>query len=258
MAGFSFSGVPLPIFGWGGGSMQWSPQSSVGWMGSPLGGDNIDNVTAGGQFAGRGTLASYNKGLEEQGVGWAQGLAGLGSEGAAAAKQNMYDLHGYQDQLSGLAKYAKRHLGQFDYNQGYAKRALADAFADNPKVHDDLLQRALSRAGAQEAAAGIATSGTGAGITGDVAANFENAWWTQQIGREAQGAQTATGLQNQITQNQQGLLGEAGQFYGKAADIQNQGLEGYLKSIGVQGQNMKAAIDALKGFIDTSHYSIST
>jgi hypothetical protein len=123
----------------------------------------------------------------------------------------------------------------------YANQALMDAFDPQKAAYNYYLQQALSTAGAQEAQQGIGNTPYGAEVTGATGANFANNWQTQQIARENQGMQTATGLQNQYLGQQQAaasILDQAGQLdLGAASQL--------LSQYGLQGSNMAAALQAM-------------
>jgi hypothetical protein len=123
----------------------------------------------------------------------------------------------------------------------YANQALLNAFDPQKQAYNYYLQQALNTAGAQEAQSGISGSPYGAEVTGATAANFGNNWQTQQIARENQGMQTATGLQNQYLGQQQaaaGILDQAGNLdLGAASQL--------LGQYGLEGSNMAAALQAM-------------
>jgi hypothetical protein len=183
--------------------------------------------------------------------GDAQNLYAFGQQGSSAANGALGAAQGNAAGMQGIAGGLN---GATSGDLSYANQALINAFDPQKQAYNYYLTQALSTAGAQEAQQGIGNTPYGAEVTGATGANFANNWQTQQIARENQGMQTATGLQNQYLGQQQaaaGILDQAGNLDIGAATQ-------YLNEYGLQGSNMAAALQAMTALFGDMRTSTSS
>lgn len=167
------------------------------------------------------------------------GFSALGGGSSPAAL-------GDANSLRGLAGNMK---GQFGGNLGYADQALKDAFDPHQSQFKQQMADLTDQTRAGEAARGISMSPYGAGVEANTQGRFRNDWQDRQIGREAQGAQTATGLQGQYQSGQMG----AASMYAQAAGISQADIGLQLQAYGLQGQQLQAAQAAMLQYLSHEH-----
>ena len=177
-----------------------------------------------------------------------EGIAGqMGATGAgavSAAQNTQGQVSGMADQMRALGTGL---AGAFSGNLGYANQALKDAFDPQSTAYNYYLNQNQNQTAAAEAQSGIAGTPYAAEVGSAGTGAFQNAWQTAQVGREATGAATATGLQNQY---EQGVLG-GGQLINQAGQLDLGGLSGVLQAYGLQGSNLSSAAQMIQGLLSS-------
>lgn len=169
---------------------------------------------------------------------WAPGGGGLGAPPPGNYGPPEGDANNIRNLAGNLA-------GQFKGNLGYADQALKDAFDPQQAQFKQQMADLTDQTRAGEAARGISMSPYGAGVEANTQGRFRNDWQTAQVGREAQGAQTATGLQAQYQAGQAGAAG----MYAQAAGISQADIGLQLQAYGLQGQQLQAAQDMMLKYL---------
>lgn len=131
--------------------------------------------------------------------------------------------------------------GQFKGNLGYADQALKDAFDPQQANFKQQMADLTDQTRAGLSARGIGMSPYGAGVEGNTQGRFRNDWQDRQIGREAQGASTATGLQAQYQSGQH----EAAGMYAQAAGISQGDVALQLQKYGLDINASRQAADMM-------------
>jgi hypothetical protein len=186
-------------------------------------------------------------------AGQIEGIAGqLGASGAGAvgaAQSTQATVGGLASQLQGLGTGLTT---AFSNDLPYASQALSDAFDPMKSAQQYYLNQAQSAAGAAAAQSGVANTPYGAEIQGATTGNFNNAWQTAQIGREATGASTATALQNQY---ESGVVA-GGQLINQAGTLDLGALSGVLQGYGLQGTALASAGQMVQGLLASLSQSV--
>ena len=187
-------------------------------------------------------------------AGQIEGIAGqLGATGAGAVSA----AQGTQAQVGGLASQLQG-LGTglstaFSGDLPYAQQALSNAFDPQQTAYNYYLNQAQNAAGAAAAQSGVANTPYGAEIQGATTGNFGNQWQTAQIGREATGAATATGLQSQY---ESGVVA-GGALINQAGQLDLGALSGTLQAYGLQGTNLAVAGQMIQGLLASLSESVT-
>ena len=217
----SFSGIPLT-------QTQQAPQNPIDGPGNLAG----DLANPGIQY--NTTPNPITMGL----MGQVQGQAGLlnqaGAGAVGAAQKNQGQIQGLAGQLAGLGSQVSK---EFAGNTAWANQELETAFDPNSSAYNYYKNQQQNQTAAQAGQAGYGNTPYAGEVQGASNAAFDNAWQTAQVGREAQGAAGAAGLQGQELNAQLGggaLINEAGQL--------DQGaMNSLLSAYGLQGQDLSAA-----------------
>ena len=176
---------------------------------------------------------------------------GPGNQAVSAANTTASQVGGLASQLQGLGTGLS---SAFQGNLGYANQALSDAFDPMKTAYNYYQNQAANAAGAASAQSGVAGTPYGAEVQGSTAANFGNAWQTAQVGREATGAATATGLQQQY---ESGVVA-GGTLINQAGQLDLGALTGQLQAYGLQGTNLAAAGQMVQGLLQSLSVSESS
>lgn len=117
---------------------------------------------------------------------------------------------------------------------GYAQQALQQGFDPQGALKAQQMQQLTDQLRAQEAAAGIAMTPYGAGVTGQVLGQFDLNWLNEQMQREQAAAQTAGGLYTTAEQQRMLPATLAQMLGGEQSQWQNmmQGLAGTQAGLG--------------------------
>ena len=187
-------------------------------------------------------------------AGQVEGIAGqLGQSGAGAVSQansTASTVGGLASQLQGLGTGLST---AFSGDLSYANQALATAFDPMSTEQNYYLNQAQNAAGAASAQSGVANTPYGAEVQGATTAAFDNAWQTAQVGREATGAATATGLQSQY---ESGVVA-GGALINQAGQLDLGALSGQLQAYGLQGTNLAAAGQMIQGLLSSLSESVT-
>ncbi len=187
-------------------------------------------------------------------AGQVEGIAGqLGTAGQGAvstANATASQVGGLASQLQGLGTGLST---AFSGDLGYANQALATAFDPMTTAYNYYLNQAQSAAGAASAQSGVANTPYGSEVQGATTGNFANAWQTAQVGREATGAATATGLQSQY---ESGVVA-GGALINQAGQLDLGALSGQLQAYGLQGTNLAAAGQMIQGLLASLSESVT-
>ena len=217
----SFSGIPLT-------QTQQAPQNPIYNQGDivpAFGGPGIQYNTTPNPIT-TGLMADV------QGEAGMLNQAGTGAVGAAQANQQQI-----QGLAGGLAALGGQVSKEFAGNTAWANQELSTAFDPNSSAYNYYKTMQQNQVGAQAGQAGYGNTPYAGEVQGASNAAFDNAWQTAQVGREAQGAAGAAGLQGQELNAQLGggaLINEAGQL--------DQGaMNSLLSAYGLQGQDLAAA-----------------
>ena len=120
---------------------------------------------------------------------------------------------------------------------GASQQALNTAFDPQNALHNKLFQQQQDQNRANQAAAGVATTPYGSGLSTQGDQNFDIAWQQAQLANQAQGAQTAQTLQNAALapgqQRIQDLLSYSGQGLQGTNDMWNAMLNAMSGTTGV-------------------------
>ena len=150
-------------------------------------------------------------------------------------------------------------VGQYNALAPYVTQALQTGFDPQNQLYNQqfALQQQQNLAG--EAMAGVGQSPYAAGLTAQGNNNFNIDWQNQQLARQAQAAQTATGLSSTAmgdlsggindylsglglgVSSAEGLTGAAGNAYTQAAGLNAQQVAQYLAYLNASTQNAAAA-----------------
>lgn len=208
---------------------QWDPkQGQVGFGGYGYGGGG--GYTGAGNFGGGGG-----------GAGAWSGYAAAGGAGGPTPG-NYGPPEGDAGNIRGLAG---GMAGQFKGNLGYADQALKDAFDPQQSAYKQQFADLTDASRAGQAARGISMSPYGAGVEANAQGRFANDWRDRQIGRESQGAQTATGLQGQWQSGQH----EAAGMYAQAAGISQADIGLQLQAYGLRGDQLLRAQEMMMKYM---------
>jgi hypothetical protein len=193
-----------------------------------------------------------------QATGYANQIEGIAGQAIGAGAAGVGAAQGTQGQLGALASQLQGMgaglANQFSGNLGYANQALADAFDPQKAAYNYYLNQNQNQTASGMAQSGLAGTPYGAEVQNAGTGAFQNAWQTAQIGREATGAATATGLQNQY---EQGVLGGAG-LINQAGQLDIAGLNGVLQAYGLQGQDLASAGGMIQSLLSSLGISVST
>src|SRR5208283_5093672 len=187
-------------------------------------------------------------------AGQVEGIAGqLGSSGAGAVSAAL----GTQQQVGGLASQLQS-LGTglttaFSGDLPYAQQALQTAFDPQKSAYNYYLNQNQNQTAAAAAQSGFAGTPYAAEVQNAGTGAFQNAWQTAQVGREATGAATAEGLQQQY---EAGVLGGAG-LINQAGQLDLGALSGVLQAYGLQGNNLAAAGQLVQGLLSSLSESVT-
>src|SRR5208337_1234544 len=192
----SFSGVPWTIPNPNYNANQFAIGGAVGSMG----GASTPWATGGQPTMQNPQAAGYGGQIE--GIAGQLGQVGQGAVGTATATQG---------QVGGLASQLQS-LGTglttaFSGDLPYAQQALQTAFDPQKSAYNYYLNQNQNQTAAAAAQSGFAGTPYAAEVQNAGTGAFQNAWQTAQVGREATGAATAEGLQQQY---EAGVLGGAG------------------------------------------------
>jgi len=183
-----------------------------------------------------------------EGIAGQLGQVGQGAIGAATATQG---------QVGGLASQLQS-LGTglttaFSGDLPYAQQALQTAFDPQKSAYNYYLNQNQNQTAAAAAQSGFAGTPYAAEVQNAGTGAFQNAWQTAQVGREATGAATAEGLQQQY---EAGVLGGAG-LINQAGQLDLGALSGVLQAYGLQGNNLAAAGQLISGLLSSLSESVS-
>jgi len=183
-----------------------------------------------------------------EGIAGQLGKSGQGAINAATATQG---------QVGGLASQLQS-LGTglttaFSGDLGYAQQALQTAFDPQQSAYNYYLNQNQNQTAAGAAQSGFAGTPYAAEVQSAGTGAFQNAWQTAQVGREATGAATATGLQNQY---ESGVVA-GGSLINEAGQLDLGSLQGVLSAYGLQGANLAAAGQMIQGLLSSLTESIS-
>src|SRR5208282_2314190 len=188
-------------------------------------------------------------------AGQIEGIAGqLGSSGAGAVSAAL----GTQQQVGGLASQLQG-LGTglttaFSGDLPYAQQALQTAFDPQQTAYNYYLNQNQNQTAAAAAQSGFAGTPYAAEVQSAGTGAFQNAWQTAQIGREATGAATAEGLQQQY---ESGVVA-GGSLINQAGQLDLGALSGVLSAYGLQGTNLAAAGQMIQSLLASLNISEST
>ena len=191
-----------------------------------------------------------------QAAGYAGQIEGIAGQLGATGTQAIGQANATAGQVGGLASQLQG-LGTglttaFSNDLPYAQQALTDAFDPQKAAYSYYLNQAQNAAGAASAQSGVAGTPYGAEVQGATTGNFGNAWQTAQVGREATGAATATGLQNQY---ESGVVA-GGTLINQAGQLDLGALSGQLQAYGLQGTNLAAAGQMIQGLLASLSESV--
>jgi len=238
----SFSGVPWTVP-----NPQYNAnQYAIGGAIGSLSGESAPVSSGGGATMTNPQPACYGGQIE--GLAWQLGQVGAGAVGAANATAGT--VGGLASQLQGLGTGLST---AFSNDLPYASQALTDAFDPQKTAQNYYLTQAQNAAGAASAQSGVANTPYGAEVQGATTAGFNNAWQTAQIGREATGAATATGLQSQY---ESGVVA-GGALINQAGQLDLGALSGQLQAYGLQGSNLAAAGQMIQGLLSSLSESVT-
>jgi hypothetical protein len=232
----SFSGIPWTV---NNPNYNPNPYGFAGDLAGSFGGAH--NATYGGGPTMQNPQAT---GYGNQIEGIAGQLAGSGAGAVSSAKGTQQTVSGMADQMRALGTGLST---AFSGNLGYADQALQTAFDPQKTAYDYYLNQNMNQTAAGEAQSGLAGTPYAAEVGAAATGAFQNAWQTSQVGREATGAATATGLQNQY---EQGVLGGAG-LINQAGQLDLGAMSGVLQAYGLQGQNLASAGQMIQGLLSS-------
>ena len=232
----SFAGIPWQIS-----NPNYNPnQFAIGGALGSMGGATTPQSSGGAPTMDNPQAYGY--------AGQIEGIAGqLGKTGAGAlnaAQQTQGQVGGLANQLVSLGQGLTT---QFAGNLPYADKALSEAFDPMKTAYNYYLNQNQDQTAAAAAQSGFAGTPYAAEVQNAGTGTFQNAWQTAQIGREATGAATAEGLQQQY---EAGVLGGAG-LINEAGQLDLGALSGVLQAYGLQGNNLAQAGQLLQGLLSS-------
>jgi hypothetical protein len=174
---------------------------------------------------------------QKQGLGGAGAYAQWGGQGGGLGAPPPGNYGPPEGDANNIRNLAGGLAGQFQGNLGYADQALKTAFDPQQAQFKQQLADLTDQTRAGEAARGISMSPYGAGVEANTQGRFRNDWQTAQVGRQAQGAQTATGLQAQYQSGQTAAAG----MYAQAAGISQADIGLQLQAYGLRGDQLAKA-----------------
>ncbi len=237
----SFSGIPMQVNNpaYTGNQFGLSGMLASDISGAPLGNGQPPNVPN-----------PQALGLMSNVQSQAGALDSAGGSAVSAALGTQQQIGGLANQLQSIGTGMQT---QFAGNIPYANQALQTAFDPNSSAYNYYLNQAQNAAGSAAAQQGQAGTPYGAEIQGATTGAFGNAWQTAQVGREATGAATATGLQQQQLASQTA----GGQLINEAGQLDLGSLSSVLQGYGLQGSNLAAAGTLLSQLLGDLSVSVS-
>lgn len=168
-------------------------------------------------------------------------LQGLGSSISSAAAGAGGDIYGEASKLKGLPQSV---IGSGWNSQdviqqkaapleGLSSALISSGFDPQRQLYDKLRQQTLNTANVGNAFSGVGNTPYGQSVTDQAATNFDINWENQQLARQAQAAQAASGVQGQI-----GNLLAQGAGVGQAGAQIGSGIENLIGGMIGQGQGV--------------------